>query len=309
MIDPSGFLSGRKLETLVENQTSYTLNNAAMHVFETHQRAEKVYLQFDQLVLASMLVGKKVMHLRDKKGFSFLPGESLILPANEVMHIDFPEATMDNPTRCLAMTISPDKIKEAVQLMNETMGKADGKEWRISDDNFLFSNDAAISQILHRLLFLFSEDHPSKDYFVDLMLRELIVRVLQTESQKKYEKHSGDLCGHNRLAYVIEFIKKNLDQSLSVEELSEKAYMSESNFHRVFKNEMGVSPIHFIKQERVKRAATLLQDPGRSIRDVYTACGFNSASYFNRVFKQLKKQSPRDFQQSMLTKQQLSRND
>ena len=68
------FFKERKLEHLVENQTSYTLNNAAMHVFETHLQAQKVLLQFDQPVLASMLIGKKVMHLRDKNSFDFLPG-------------------------------------------------------------------------------------------------------------------------------------------------------------------------------------------------------------------------------------------
>ena len=68
------FYKNRKLENLVENQTSYTLNNAAMHVFETHQQAERVLLRFDKPVLASMLRGKKVMHLRDHNSFDFLPG-------------------------------------------------------------------------------------------------------------------------------------------------------------------------------------------------------------------------------------------
>ena len=67
---PDAFYKNRKLENLVENQTSYTLNNAAMHVFETHQQAERVLLQFDKPVLASMLHGKKIMHLRDHNSFA-----------------------------------------------------------------------------------------------------------------------------------------------------------------------------------------------------------------------------------------------
>lgn len=59
MVLPESFYKNRKLENLVENQTSYTLNNAALHIFETHQQAERVLLQFDQPVLASMLKGKK----------------------------------------------------------------------------------------------------------------------------------------------------------------------------------------------------------------------------------------------------------
>ncbi|MEM0994707.1 MAG: AraC family transcriptional regulator N-terminal domain-containing protein, partial [Bacteroidota bacterium] len=84
------FFQQRKLQTLVENQTTYSLTNAEMHVFETHQQAEQVLLRFDQPILASMLTGKKVMRLESTPAFDFLPGESLILPANELMCIDFP---------------------------------------------------------------------------------------------------------------------------------------------------------------------------------------------------------------------------
>jgi len=178
------FLEGRKLQSLVENQTSYTLNNASMHIFETHEQAEKVLLKFEQPVLASMVMGKKVMHLRDHQSFNFLPGESLILPANETMCIDFPEADNSKPTKCLAMAISEEKIFKVLSLMNEHMPKDDGKEWGLMDYNFHFVNDLGIYQILQRLLFLFTEDHSSKDFFVDNMLRELIVRILQTNELK-----------------------------------------------------------------------------------------------------------------------------
>lgn len=73
MVLPESFYKNRKLENLVENQTSYTLNNAALHIFETHQQAERVLLQFDQPVLASMLKGKKIMHLREQQSFDFYP--------------------------------------------------------------------------------------------------------------------------------------------------------------------------------------------------------------------------------------------
>ena len=301
MFLPKKFLQSRKLENLVENQTSYTLKNAEMHIFETHQEAERVLLEFNQPVLASMLQGKKVMHLNKMNAFEFLPGESLILPAGELMCIDFPEAQMDNPTRCLAMTISEEKIKNTVMLLNETMPKVD-KEWTFTDYNFHFTNDVAIHQIIQRLLFLFAENHPSKDMFADLMLQELIVRILQTENRKIYTEQSMNLSSNNRSAFVIEFIRKNLDKSLSIEELSNMVYMSESNFHRVFKNELGISPIDFINNERIKLATSLLHNPRKKIKDIYMECGFNSLSYFNRLFKRKKQVSPKAFQKQVASK-------
>ncbi len=293
------FYEGRKLENLVENQTSYTLNNAALHIFETHEQAERVLLEFDKPVLASMLKGKKIMHLREQQSFNFLPGESLILPSNELMCIDFPEAELNNPTQCLAMTISEEKIYNVLEHMNELMPKVDEGEWSIMDYNFHFTNDVGIYQILQRLLFLFTEDHPSKDRFVDNMLEELIIRILQTNSRKIYTEKSFKLSSENRLAYIVEFIRKNLHNPLSVKSLSRKACMSESNFYRVFKNELGISPTDFINNERIKLAVSLLQNPNKTIKEIYQECGFESRSYFNRVFKRRKKVAPGDYQSQL----------
>lgn len=292
------FLAGRKLQTLVENQTSYTINNAELHVFETHQEAEKILLKFHDPVLASMIEGKKVMHLENMSSFDFLPGESLILPADELMCIDFPEAKMEDPTRCLAMAISEDKISETVDLLNEKHKKTDD-QWRFLNDNFHFSNSIAVQQIIQRLMFVFSEDHPSKDVFADLMLRELIIRILQTETKKNYSDNSKQLSSSHRLAFVIEFIRKNLHRDLSIKELSEKVYMSESNFFRVFKNELGTTPIDFINQERIKLATRLLKNPKKKIKEVSVECGFNSLSYFLRTFKRSLQLSPKEYQKQI----------
>ncbi len=299
MLSAENLLQHRRLETLVENQTSYGLKNAEMHVFETHQMAEQVLLKFHQPVLASMLQGKKVMHLQDMTPFNFLPGESLILPADEMMCIDFPEAQMDSPTKCLAMTISEEKIRETVDFLNESRAKIDD-EWKFTDYNFHFTNDIAIQQIIQRLLFLFTENHDCKDMFADFMIRELIVRILQTETKKIYTEKALQLNSSHRLAYIIQYIRENLDKELTIKELSNKVYMSESNFHRVFKNELGLSPIEYIINERIKLATRLLQDPKKKIKDIYMECGFNSQSYFIRMFKKKEQLSPTEYRSKVL---------
>lgn len=289
------FLRNRQLYTLVENQTSYALQNAEMHVFETFQEADEVALTFREPVLAYMLEGKKIMHLQEMNAFDFLPGESLILPPDETMCIDFPEAQLGQPTRCLAMTISEEKIKETVTFLNECRGKAD-EEWTFVDYNFHFTNDTAIQQIIYRLLYLFTENHASKDVFADFMLKELIIRILQTENTKIYSDKALTMNSDHRLAYIINYIRQNLNKDLSIKKLSNKIHMSESNFHRVFKNELNVSPVDFINNERIKLAKSLLQDPHKKIKEVYWECGFNSLSYFIRMFKRKEQYSPKEYQ-------------
>lgn len=295
---PPSFYQNRKLESLVENQTTYGVKDAELHIFETHLEAERVLLTFHQPVLASMLEGKKVMHLKDRQAFDFLPGESLILPASEEMCIDFPEAQMNQPTRCLAMTISEELIQKTVNLLNEERAKLD-HEWSFTDYNFHFTNDIAIHQILHRLIFLFTENHSSKDIFADFMLRELIIRILQTENQRIYAQKSLETPKNERLSFIINYIRKHLHEPMTIENLSKKVYMSSSHFHRVFKNELGISPIDFINNERIKLATSLLHNPRKKIKDIYMECGFNSLSYFIRMFKRKKEVSPKVYQEKL----------
>ena len=87
----------RKLTTLVENRTTYSADYAELNIFETHEKAEKVSLTFDFPVIASMLTGKKIMHLDGIPSFDFFPGESVVMPTNKEMVIDFPLAKKGDP--------------------------------------------------------------------------------------------------------------------------------------------------------------------------------------------------------------------
>lgn len=293
----SSHFHNRRLEKLVENQTIHTLKNAELNIFETHQRATEVLLSFSDPVLASMIRGKKVMHLNGLPSFNFLPGESVILPSNELMCIDFPEATVQNPTQCLALAFSKEKLQEAVDLLNQRGTKQNGQEWSMTDYNYHFTNEIAINQILQRLIFIFTENHPSKDLFADLLIQELVIRILQTESKSTYIKKSYSNANQDRISYIINYIRENITEDLSVELLSEKAYMSESSFYRTFKHELGSSPNDFIIEERLKVAENLLRDPKISVKEAYLASGFNSFSYFCRIFKKKKNQSPTEFKE------------
>jgi len=291
---PERYTLNRRLDTLVENKTSFTLEDAEINVFETHQTSHGILLTFDQPVFASMIRGKKQMHLKDQPSFDFLPGESLLLPADQTMCIDFPEAELDNPTHCIAMTLSEDKIQQIIQQLNETSPKLDNEEWRFTESSFHFTNSVAVQQIIQRLLYLCTEDHPSKDLFANWMLQELIVRILQAESRANYIDQTK-VAENDRLAFVIQYIREHLSEPITVEEISQKAYMSESTFYRIFKQTLGVTPVEFINNERIKLACRLLKDPRRRIQEVCMAAGFNSLSYFNRVFKRKYRVSPKQW--------------
>jgi AraC-like DNA-binding protein len=112
-----------------------------------------------------------------------------------------------------------------------------------------------------------------------------------------YLKKSLTDANNDRISYVIKFFGENLTEDLSIELLSEKAYMSESNFYRTFKHELGSSPNDFIIEERLKVAESLLRNLRMSVKEAYLVSGFNSFSYFCGIFRKKKNLSPTEFKE------------
>lgn len=289
----SSLLRHRKLETLVENKTTFACEFAELHLFETHQKAHQVALSFDHPVLASMLEGKKVMHLHEKQSFDFYPGESVMVPARQQMLIDFPQARFNEPTRCFALAIEESKIHQAMQMANET--STWGSDLSIPSLSFHFRHSSDIEDLIKRLVFVFSDDHPNKDMFVDLVLKELFVRIAHLQQHQYHKEENDHQQKSNILRFLVRYIDSNLDKDISVKELSEQVHMSESHLYRIFKSEVGVSPIDFINEKKISKAAHLLRHTKMKVKEVYLQCGFNNPSYFSRLFKKVKKTTPTEF--------------
>ncbi|WP_167341791.1 MULTISPECIES: AraC family transcriptional regulator [Nonlabens] len=297
----SSYFKNRKVETLIENQTSFTTARSSMHIFETQKVTEQVHLTFDNTVLATMIAGKKHMYLKGMPSFDFLPGESVVLPPQELMCIDFPIASRERPTRCLALELETAQIHKVVQYLNEYQPKVDHGDWSSLTANLHFAHDEEVTNIIQRLMFLFTEDHSSKDFFINNMLQELIIRLLQHASFKQYESpHTALQNSSQRFAYVMEYIKSHLDGDLSIENLSKKACMSTSHFYKAFKNELGLTPTQYINKVRIQAARRMIDQTNLSLKEIFMACGFNNRSYFNRQFKKFYNISPGDLQTGLV---------
>ncbi|WP_305953201.1 AraC family transcriptional regulator [Emticicia oligotrophica] len=171
------------------------------------------------------------------------------------MEIDFPEAQEDNPTQCLALAISQPQIKRVTDELNEQFPLIDDKNgWSFSESNFFLTNDIVINHLISHLIYIFTENNKAKDVFADLVLKELIIRLMQTKARTILLENFQQNINTNRLAYAVKYIHENLHRTLSVKELSEKACMSEPNFYRCFKQQFGISPVEYVNQKRIDLA-------------------------------------------------------
>lgn len=292
---------GARLDTLVENKLTLSHDAAELHLYETFQQANLIQLRFNAPVMTSMLSGRKVMHLREMEPFNYQPGESLLLPSDRLMQIDFPDATTNDPTRCLALTISDEFIRETIAELNEEVPRVEVvDEWQLDTDNYLLQNDPEISSLTDKLIRLFRENNPFKTFFIKNTLRELIVRLSQTQVRISLLHQTSQHINSNRLAYIVAYIRDNITSNLSIEDLSDKACLSQSHFFRLFKSELGISPAQFILTERIRRAKVILSNPAKSVTDACYESGFNSLTHFSSAFRSVEHMCPRQFKRQLL---------
>lgn len=285
------------LKTLVENRTIYNLENCELNVFETYRQSELVSLQFNDLVVTSMLKGKKIMHLYNLPEFEYVPGESVIIPANVEMRIDFPDATLHTPTQCLALAIDNQKIEDTLAFLNEKYPK-EGRDnfWKLDERNFFFYNNAELAHTINKLISICQSTSVTKDIFADLALQELLIRISQCQTMKDVSE--DDIRQRSsQLSLVVSFIRQNLTNRLSLKSIANVASLSTASLYRLFKRELGISPVEFIIIERIKYAKRLLKDQNIYIKNVSFEAGFDDCNYFIRAFKHHEGITPKQYQQ------------
>ena len=286
----------RNLKTLVENRTSYTLEKCELNVFETHAPSFLVPLTFNDFVVTSMLRGKKVMHLFDKSGFDYLPGETVIVPANTTMKIDFPEAHDGNPTQCTALAIEGEHIIRTIQYLNESFPEESDKDgWKLDYSQYHFYNNEEIALLINKLISICTSSTSGKDVFADLAVKELLFRIMQVQNLNYTNDYYINASTTNSLAFIVGYIKENISSSISIDYLSNKAYMSKSTFYRTFKRELGLSPQEYILREKIKRAKKLLENPKYKIASICSETGFQDVNYFIRLFKKMEGVTPHQY--------------
>lgn len=102
----------------------------------------------------------------------------------------------------------------------------------------------------------------------------------------------------DKLNSSLKYIQEHLYEPLTVAMIASQVYMAESTFSRFFHANMGVTFWQYVIEQRVRQAARLLVKTEHSISYICAEVGFTSISSFNSKFKELLKQTPKQYRNS-----------
>lgn len=96
---------------------------------------------------------------------------------------------------------------------------------------------------------------------------------------------------------TLNYILDNITEELSLEELAALTNLSCSQYKQKFKKQLGISPRHFINQQKIEYSKLLLLE-GMSVTDIAMLLGFTTSSYFSTVFKKYTLYTPTEYLES-----------
>ena len=98
-----------------------------------------------------------------------------------------------------------------------------------------------------------------------------------------------------RIKSMLQYIQEHYGEELTLGKIARSAAVSENECLRCFRNMTGSTPIRYVKQVRIQKAAELLLSTDRKISDIGMECGFQEMSYFARVFREYKGDTPKEY--------------
>ena len=87
------------------------------------------------------------------------------------------------------------------------------------------------------------------------------------------------------------------DPEYNIEKLSDTLGLSRGHLHRKIKDLTGTSPVDFLRNFRLKKAAALLKQKQYNISEIAYQTGFSSSAYFAKCFKAVYNVTPTEYQQ------------
>lgn len=294
-------------EKFIERGTEHILKNGKLTLYETNCACKDIQFYFDQHVVTIMLDGHKTIESENLK-FEFFPGTVFIPEINKINSVSIPNASFDNPTKCLVLTMEPSFVEayynelRSTEIGNAVLFKGEIK----SSEDYYFSNDKLLISAFEKLYKIqFKDKSQSKILVEDLIMKEILLRIFQTEGAYLLKKNFEKSIQNKSIRKVITYISNNLDKKITTEQLASIAGMGQTTLFNKFKSMTGLSPILWVLKERIHFAKILIQKGNLNLQEISFRCGFNSYEYFCNSFKKIEKIKPSDYKKSIQRQEEI----
>ncbi len=153
------------------------------------------------------------------------------------------------------------------------------------------ADDERLLRILRKIYRTMSDDALYGNYYASGFLYEFILEIYKYS--RKIPSFSDE--APDGLISAIEFIDKNYSEKITMDQLCKVSDLSEAHLCRLFKKHFEMRPMEYLNKKRIQRAKELLTLSYISVESAALSVGFETPSYFGRLFRRYEGCTPSEY--------------
>lgn len=154
-------------------------------------------------------------------------------------------------------------------------------------------NDGGFSDFINSIIKRASKNDIKTCIDISADIHRLINRMYAAFIELEEYKRKKD--SEDYIHTVIEYIKANYSQQISVDDMVNTIHISKYYFIRCFSRIMGVTPYNYLTNYRITMAKTMLRTTDKTVSEIAQECGFMDTSNFIVKFKKHTNQKPMQY--------------
>ena len=158
------------------------------------------------------------------------------------------------------------------------------------DPDAIYVNDgnvwtsAGVTAGIDLTLALVADDHGHQA--AATVARQLVVYLQRSGGQAQFSALlAGQAADTEPVRDLLSWLRDHLTDDLSIAALARQVNLSERQFTRVFKAEVGATAADHVEAVRLESACRLLESTNRTIEQIAKTCGFGTPETMNRAFR------------------------
>ncbi|SEG82406.1 Transcriptional regulator GlxA family, contains an amidase domain and an AraC-type DNA-binding HTH domain [Thermomonospora echinospora] len=125
--------------------------------------------------------------------------------------------------------------------------------------------------------------------------RRMVVPPHREGGQAQYAQLLVRTERHDDLGPVLGWARDHLHEPLTVPQLARVAHLSERTFARRFRDSLGITPLQWLLQQRVRLAQELLETSDEPVEEIARRTGFGTAANLRHHFRRVTSVSPQTY--------------
>lgn len=269
-------------------------------------KIERVRLNKNQTVPCNYFTDEyEIYYLLDGEGELFIEKEtyyikkgSLVLINNSQLHkMSFAKGTLYDRVMI--------QIKEEDYHPLFTINEKDTKTFShfINSCNGIYElnkeEQLFVEAILCDMVEEINKSYSGYQWMVNIKLIELFIFIVRRKSAEILIDKTVS-SRHQKVQEIAEYIICNFSNEQTLEQLADQFLINKNSLSRMFKEVTGFTVIEYINLQRMKKARELLIDKSISITEIAMLLGYESITYFGRIFKRYMGTTPLKYRNKML---------